>query len=62
VKIGYLSQMPDMKVLVNSEVYDKAGVPDFAKFIKERVDPAFPLGMKYEPWKKKAYEAEGRKI
>ena len=62
VKIGYLGQMPDMKVLVNPEVYDKAGVPDFAKFIKEKVDPAFPLGMKYEAWKKKAYEAEGRKV
>lgn len=62
VNIGYLNQMPDMKQLVNPEIYDQAGVVDFAKFIKEKVDPIFPLGMKYEDWKKKAYEIEGRKM
>lgn len=62
VSIGFLSQMPNMKQLVNPEMYDQAGLPDFAKFIKEKVDPIFPLGMKYEDWKKKAYEVEGRKM
>ncbi|HBA53130.1 MAG TPA: periplasmic-binding protein-like II family lipoprotein [Syntrophorhabdus aromaticivorans] len=53
VDIGYLTAMPDMKRLVNPEIYDKAKPLDFARFIKEKVDPVFPLGMSYADWKKK---------
>jgi NitT/TauT family transport system substrate-binding protein len=53
VDIGYLTSMPEMKKLVNPEIYDKAKPLDFATFIKEKVDPVFPLGMSYADWKKK---------
>ena len=62
VKIGYVESMPDMKELVESGVYDQARPVDFKSFIKEKVDPVFPLRMTYEDWKKKAYAMEGRTV
>ncbi len=62
VGIGYVEAMPNMKELVNTSVYDQAGAEDFARFLREKVDPVFPLGMPYEDWKRKAYEVEGRKM
>ena len=47
---------------VQTALLDQAGTDDFDKFIKEKVDPVFPLGTTYEVWKKKAYEVEGQKL
>jgi len=40
----------------------EAGTEDFERFIREKVDPVFPLGMSYPDWKKKAYAVEGRAL
>lgn len=45
---------------VDTSYLRQAGVADFERFIKEKVDPLFPLGMTYDVWKKKAYEIEGK--
>ncbi len=47
---------------VQTALLEQAGTENFDKFIKEKVDPIFPLGITYENWKKKAYEAEGRTL
>jgi NitT/TauT family transport system substrate-binding protein len=47
---------------LNTAYLDQAGVDNFDRFIKEKVDPLFPLGMSYEDWKKKAIEIEGRAL
>ena len=52
---------PKVEEYVNTELIDKAGLDDFDIFIKEKVDPVFPLGMSYADWKKKAYDIEGKK-
>ncbi|MHC1727050.1 MAG: ABC transporter substrate-binding subunit SaoX [Syntrophobacteraceae bacterium] len=62
VGIGYVEAMPNMKELVNTTIYDQARPEDFARFMKEKVDTVFPLGMPYDDWKKKAYEVEGEKL
>jgi NitT/TauT family transport system substrate-binding protein len=43
---------------LQTELLAQAGTDDFPKFIKDKVDPLFPLGMTYEDWKKKAYAIE----
>jgi len=52
---------PKVEEFVNTELIEKAGLDDFDTFIKEKVDPVFPLGMSYEDWKKKAHEIDGKK-
>lgn len=47
---------------LNTAYLEQAGVDNFDRFIKEKVDPVFPLGMSYEDWKKKAIEIEGRAL
>lgn len=42
----------------NTTLLEQAGVDDFNKFISEKVDPVFPLGMSYADWKKKAAEID----
>lgn len=47
---------------VQTALLEQAGTDNFDRFIKEKVDPIFPLGITYENWKKKAGEVEGRTI
>jgi len=42
----------------NTMLLEQAGVDDFDQFIKDKVDPVFPLGMSYKDWKKKAMEID----
>lgn len=51
-----------IKNYVDTSYLDQAGTDNFDQFIKEKVDPVFPLGMKYEDWKKKAYAIEGKTL
>jgi len=46
---------------VDRRYLEQSGVDDFERFIKDRVDPVFPVGMLYEDWKKKVYEMDGKK-
>jgi NitT/TauT family transport system substrate-binding protein len=47
---------------VQTTLLEQSGAENFDKFIKEKVDPVFPLGITYEKWKEKAYEVESRKL
>lgn len=46
---------------VNTSYFDACGAKDFKTFIKEKVDPVFPLGMSFEKWKAKAMEVDNIK-
>ena len=43
---------------VDSSYFDACGAKDFSTFIKEEVDPVFPLGMSFESWLTKAKEVD----
>ncbi|MGI6119085.1 MAG: ABC transporter substrate-binding subunit SaoX [Desulfosporosinus sp.] len=43
---------------VNTSYFDACGAKDFNTFIKEEVDPVFPLGMSFQEWKAKAMQVE----
>lgn len=47
---------------VDSSYFDACGAKDFNTFIKEEVDPVFPLGMSFESWLTKAKEVDHIKI
>ena len=49
---------PNIDELYQDKLYKEAGVDDFDKFIKEKVDPVFPEGMAYDEWKQKALEID----
>ncbi|MCL2141061.1 MAG: ABC transporter substrate-binding protein [Dehalococcoidia bacterium] len=44
---------------VDYSLLDECGAKDFATFIKNEVDPIYPLGMSYDDWYKKALETDG---
>lgn len=46
---------------VDTTYMDNCGAKDFQTFIKNEVDPVFPLGMGYEDWKAKAMEVDNIK-
>ena len=62
VWLGTLETAPKFEEIMNPEFLAQSGAPDFDAFIKEKVNPIFPLGMSYGDWKKKAYEVEGKKL
>ena len=47
---------------VRIDLFEQAGTDNFDVFIREKVDPVFPVGMTFEDWKKKAYELEGKTL
>ncbi|MEG0671808.1 ABC transporter substrate-binding subunit SaoX [Clostridium sp.] len=51
----------DRQKLIQTELLDKCGRNDFSKFMKEKIDPIFPIGMTYEDWILKAKEIAGEK-
>ena len=55
-----LDEAPQFNEFVNTKILEESKVDSFEQFIKEKVDPVFPLGMSYEDWKKKACELEGK--
>jgi len=63
LELGYktLDKAPNVDEFVQSKYLDESGADDFDKFIKDKVDPVFPVGMSYEEWKTKAYSLEGKK-
>lgn len=60
--IGLLDEAVDLNKFIDASVYGEAKVEDFQTFIKNEVDPVFPLGMTYEEWKAKALELSGEKL
>lgn len=48
----------DYSTFMSNDLIAAAGIEDFDKFIEENVDGAFPLGMAYDAWLKKAMEID----
>ena len=51
----------DIDDYIDLSYFDNCGAKDFDTFIKEEVDPIFPLGMSYEEWRAKAVEVDNIK-
>lgn len=62
-KYGVQNDVNTVKVedYVNTSYIEACGAQDFNAFIKEKVDPVFPLKMSYEDWKAKAKEVDNVK-
>lgn len=60
VKNGILEEMGKPDEYVRTDLLTQSGADNFDKFIKEKVDPVFPVSMAYADWKKKAYAIEGK--
>ena len=56
LEIGTLEQAIKIDEFVDHTFIDKAQLPDFAAFIKNEVDPVFPVGMTYDAWRAKVME------
>ena len=48
--------LPDFEDLIAFDIYEKADLDDFNKYIEDKVEEDFPLGMTYEDYKAKADE------
>jgi NitT/TauT family transport system substrate-binding protein len=55
-----LDAAPNFAEFVNTKLFEESKTDNFEQFIKEKVDPVFPVGMSYEEWKTKAYGLEGK--
>ena len=51
----------DIDDYIDLSYFDNCGAKDFDTFLKEEVDPIFPLGMSYEDWRAKAVEVDNIK-
>lgn len=62
MELGYgtLDEAPAVSEFIQPQYLAECGAADFDTFIKEKVDPVFPVGMSYADWKKKAFELEGK--
>lgn len=49
---------PNPDDFIKTDLLEECGADDFDTFIKDKVDPVFPLGMSYKDWKKKAEEQD----
>lgn len=58
---GTLEAAPNVDEFIQPQYLNESGADDFDTFIKEKVDPVFPIGMSYADWKAKAYQLEGKK-
>ena len=58
LEMGTLDKAPPLEKFVDTQFLDNAKTDDFKRFIKEKVDPVFPMGMSYSDWKAKAIEID----
>lgn len=58
-KYDLIEKLPEFEDLIAYDIYNAANLDDFDEFIKEKVDPIFPIGMGYEEFKQKAMEIDG---
>lgn len=54
----FISKEVKYENIVDESIYAEANVPDFDKFIAEKIEKAFPLGMSYDLWYAKAQELD----
>lgn len=57
---GTLDAAPNLNEFIQPQFLNESGADNFDTFIKEKVDPVFPLGMSYADWKTKAYQLEDK--
>lgn len=57
-KYNLIEKLPSFDELIEYNLYENCGAKDFDEFIKEEVDSIFPVGMRYEDFKKKAMEID----
>ncbi len=64
LELGYktINAAPNVNEFIQPQYLEECGANDFDTFIKEKVDPVFPVGMSYEEWKTKAYSLEDKKV
>ncbi len=62
LSIKLIDKQPKLEEVIFRDFLDQCGADDFDTFIKEKVNPLFPLGMTYPDWKKKAYQIEGKSL
>lgn len=53
-------EIPTYEEAVDESLLANCGAKDFDVFIKEEVDPIFPIGLSYEDWLNKAKEIDGK--
>ena len=58
LNVGTLAKAPGIDEFIKTDLLAQAGTDSFSTFIKDKVDPVFPLGMSYDAWKKKAAEID----
>lgn len=58
-KYDLLEELPKFEDLIEYEILEQCGAKDFDTFIKEEVDPVFPVGMSYKEFKNRAMEIDG---
>ncbi|MDR1773403.1 MAG: ABC transporter substrate-binding protein [Clostridioides sp.] len=58
-KFNIIGKDFDVTKYMNTNLLKESGADDFDKFIKEKIDPIFPVGMSYDDWKAKALEIDG---
>ena len=49
----------DLTEYIDLTYFNNCGADDFETFIREKVDPVFPLGITYEEWREKAVQVAG---
>lgn len=54
-----MPNVDDMADLIGGNITTEFGCDDFWAFIKEKVDPIFPVGLSYEEWMEKAKTIDG---
>ncbi len=58
LKVKGIEKEPKYEDIVQDKLLKESGADDFDKFIKEKIDPVFQIGMTYEQWKNKAMEVD----
>lgn len=54
-----IETLPEFEDVIAYDIYNEANLDDFDEFIKDKIDPIFPIGMSYDDFKKKAMEIDG---
>ncbi|HHU87643.1 MAG: ABC transporter substrate-binding subunit SaoX [Pelotomaculaceae bacterium] len=62
LEAGTLDAAPNLDEFIQPQYLNESGADDFDTFIREKVDPVFPVGMPYEEWKEKAFKLEGKSV
>lgn len=57
-KFNIMENVPNYDDIAMKDILKESGADDFDQFIKEKVDPVFPVGMSFEDWKAKALEID----